>query len=312
MSDTSLTVLVTGASGFVGSHVAGALVEEGHDVRAMTRRPGDYAGPGNPVAGDMTDPDSLVAALEGVDAAYYLVHSLDSQDFEKQDAEAARAFAVAAARTGVKQIVYLGGLGTEDGDLSRHLRSRREVEGLLAGTGVPVTVMRAAIVVGHGGISWEMTRQLVDNLPMMATPPWVDTRTQPIALEDVVRYLVGVLDNEQALGRTFEVGGPDVLTYGEMMRRASVIQNGRDVPIVKVPLLSDKLTQAVTTELSSYWLSLFTQADRMTGRNLIESMSTEVVVTDDSIREVVPFEPMGYDDMVRVALSDRLREVGTL
>lgn len=312
MPDRSLTVLVTGASGFVGSHLARALVEEGHDVRAMTRRPEEYDGPGNPVAGDMTDPDSLVEALDGVDAAYYLVHSLDSQDFEEQDAEAARAFAVAAAQTGVKQIVYLGGLGAEDGDLSPHLRSRRQVEGLLAGTGVPVTVLRAAIVVGHGGISWEMTRQLVDNLPMMATPPWVDTRTQPIALEDVVRYLVGVLDNEQAHARTFEVGGPDVLTYGEMMRRASIIQNGRDVPIVKVPMLSDRLTQAVTTELSSYWLSMFTQADRMTGRNLIESMSTEVVVTDDSIREVVPFEPMGYDDMVRVALSDRLREVGTL
>ncbi len=312
MSDRGLTVLVTGASGFVGSHVARALVEEGHDVRAMTRRPEQYDGPGNPVAGDVADPESLESALEGVDAAYYLVHSLSSQDFEKQDADAARAFAVAAAQTGVKQIVYLGGLGVEDGKLSPHLRSRRQVEGLLAGTGVPVTVLRAAIVVGHGGISWEMTRQLVDNLPMMATPPWVDTRTQPIALEDVIRYLVGVLANEKALGRTFEVGGPDVLTYGEMMRRASVIQNGRDVPIVKVPMLPDRLTRAVTTEMSSYWLSLFTDADRMTGRNLIESMSTEVVVTDDSVKEVVPFEPMGYDDMVRAALSDRLREVGTL
>ena len=312
MSDRNLTVLVTGASGFVGSHVARALVEEGHDVRAMTRRPESYAGPGNPVAGDVADADSLLEALTGVDAAYYLVHALDSQDFEKQDAEAARAFAVAAARTGVKQIVYLGGLGADDADLSPHLRSRREVEGLLAGTGVPVTVLRAAIVVGHGGISWEMTRQLVDNLPVMATPPWAETKTQPIALEDVVRYLVGVLDNEKAMDRTFEVGGPDVLTYGEMMRRASTIQNGRDVPIVKVPMLSDRLTRAVTTEVSSYWLSMFTDADRMTGRNLIESMSTEVVVSDDSIREVVPFEPMGYDDMVRVALSDRLREVGTL
>ncbi|HEX4977168.1 MAG TPA: NAD(P)H-binding protein [Nocardioides sp.] len=312
MADRGLTVLVTGASGFVGSHLARALVEEGHDVRAMTRRPEEYDGPGHPVAGDMSDPDSLVAALDGVDAAYYLVHSLASQDFEKQDAEAARAFAVAAARTGVKQIVYLGGLGAEDGELSPHLRSRRQVEGLLAGTGVPVTVLRAAIVVGHGGISWEMTRQLVDNLPVMATPPWAETRTQPIALEDTIRYLVGVLDNEQALDRTFEIGGPDVLTYGEMMRRASVIQNGRDVPIVKVPMLSDRVTRAVTTELSSYWLSLFTDADRMTGRNLVESMGTEVVVTDDTVREVVPFEPMGYDDMVRVALSDRLREVGTL
>jgi uncharacterized protein YbjT (DUF2867 family) len=307
-----LTVLVTGASGFVGSHVARTLVDEGHDVRAMTRRPESYEGAGKPVAGDVAEPDSLLGALDGVDAAYYLVHALDSHDFERTDAEAARAFAVAAARTGVKQIVYLGGLGSEDGELSPHLRSRREVEGLLAGTGVPLTVLRAAIVVGHGGISWEMTRQLVANLPAMATPPWVDTRTQPIALQDVVRYLVGVLDNEQAVGRTFEIGGPDVLTYGEMMQRVSVIQNGRGLPVVKVPMLSDRVTQAVTTELSSYWLSLFTEADRTTGRNLIESMSTEVIVSDDSIREVVPLDPMGYDDMVRVALSDRLREVGTL
>lgn len=305
-------MLVTGATGFVGARVAAALVEEGHDVRAMTRRPDSYDGPGTPVAGDVSDPASLVKALDGADAAYYFVHSLGSHDFVRADAEAARAFAVAAAQTGVQQIIYLGGLGSEDAELSPHLRSRREVEGLLAGTGVPVTVLRAAIVVGHGGISWEMTRQLVDNLPLMATPPWVDTRTQPIAVTDVVRYLVAVLGREEAVGRTFEVGGADVLTYGEMMQRAASIQNGRDVPIVKVPMLSDRMTRAVTTELSSYWLSLFTDADRMTGRNLVQSMSTEVVVGDESIRSVVPFEPMGYDAMVREALAERLREVGTL
>jgi uncharacterized protein YbjT (DUF2867 family) len=256
------------------------------------------------VAGDVFDAATLGPALQGVDVAYYLVHSLDADDFERLDAEAATAFGRAAAEAGVRQIVYLGGLG-EDGDsLSPHLRSRRQVEQLLGEAGVPVTVLRAAIVVGHGGISWEITRQLVKNLPAMVAPHWVGTRTQPIALPDVVRYLVGVLDHPDAIGRVFEIGGTEVLTYRDMLRRAAKIQNGRDVPIVVVPVL--------TPQLSSQWLALVTDVDARTGRNLIESMDTEVVVGDDSIREVVPFEPMGYDDMVREALADRLRDTGSL
>lgn len=287
---------MTGASGFVGSRLCRALEEAGHDVSAMTRNPDGYSGAGTAVRGDMDDHASLAAAVRGCDAAYYLVHSLDSSDFEARDARAAEAFATAAGEAGLSQITYLGGLGDDDDDLSAHLRSRREVERLLRAGEVPVTVLRAGIVVGHGGVSWEMTRQLVAHLPAMITPRWVHTRTQPIAIADVVRYLVGVLGNDEAKGRTFDVGGPDVLEYIEMLRRVADIQ-GRRMLIVPVPVLSPSL--------SSHWLSLVTDVDTQTGRSLIDSMSNEVVVRDDSITRVVPFEPMSYDQAVLTALGER-------
>jgi uncharacterized protein YbjT (DUF2867 family) len=291
------TVLVTGATGFIGRRLVPALVADGHTVRAMTRRPEAYDGEGEAVGADVMDPASLTAALEGVDVAVYLVHSLDDPDFERKDAEAARNVSKAAATAGVRQIIYMGGLGADDDDLSAHLRSRREVEGLLGQDGVPVTVLRAAIVVGHGGISWEITRQLVKNLPAMIVPKWVGTRTQPIALDDVIRYIAGVVDNEKAIDRVFEIGGTEQLTYLDMMKVAAELINGRKIPVVPVPVL--------TPRLSSYWLALVTDVDATTGRNLIDSMSTQVVVTDTSIRDVVPFEPLSYEESVRRALADR-------
>ncbi|WP_299953047.1 NAD(P)H-binding protein [uncultured Modestobacter sp.] len=294
-----MRVLVTGASGFVGSRLCVALEEAGHEVRAMTRHPDTYPGAGTPVRADVGDESLLRDALADCEAAYYLVHSLDSADFQDKDAAAARSFARAAADAGVGRIVYLGGLGNDADDLSPHLRSRRQVERLLGETGVPVTVLRAGIVVGHGGVSWEMTRQLVAHLPAMITPRWVHTRTQPIAIADVVRYLVGVLEAPEAEGRVFEVGGPEVLEYLEMLTRVADIQ-GRRLLIVPVPLL--------TPHLSSRWLSLITDVDLQTGRSLIDSMTNEVVVRDDSIRAVVPFEPMSYDDAVLTALGERARE----
>ena len=290
-------VLVAGATGFVGRRLVRVLVEQGHEVRAMTRRPEAYDGPGTPVGADVSDPESLIDALADIDVAVYLVHSLDHEDFEKRDAAAARAFGAAAAGSGVRQIVYLGGLGDDDADLSAHLRSRREVEGLLGQGGVPVTVLRAAIVVGHGGISWELTRQLVKNLPAMVVPRWTSTRTQPIALDDVVAYLAGVIDEEKALGRVFEIGGPEVMTYRKMLQIASEEMSGNQLPIVPVPVM--------TPRLSSYWLALVTDVDVTTGRNLIDSMDTEVVVTDHSIRDVVPLEPLDYRESVRRALAQR-------
>jgi uncharacterized protein YbjT (DUF2867 family) len=294
-----MTVLVAGASGFVGRRLCPALIAAGHDVRAMTRHPESYTGPGTPVPGDVHDPVGLADALTGCATAYYLVHSLDRGDFARRDAAGAQAFGAAAAAARVQRIVYLGGLGDERDRLSAHLRSRREVEGLLATGGVPVTTLRAGIIIGNGGISWELTRQLVEHLPVMVTPNWVRTRTQPIAIDDVVRYLIAALDLPQLGSRTFDIGGPEVLQYHTMLRRVAAIER-RPLLILPVPLLSPRL--------SSLWLSLVTDIDTATGRALVDSMTNEVVVRDDAIRRLVPFEPISYDAAVRQALRERTQQ----
>ena len=291
-----MRVLVAGASGFVGQRLCPALDRAGHQVVAMTRHPGGYTGVGRPVYGDVHDRTTLDSALAGCEAAYYLVHSLSDPDFERKDAAAAVAFGHAAARAGLSRIVYLGGLGDDDDALSAHLRSRRTVEKLLGSAGVPLTVIRAGIIIGHGGISWELTRQLVEHLPAMITPRWVATRTQPIAVDDIVRYLVEVLARPECAGRVLEAGGPEVLQYATMLRRVAAIE-GRPLPILPVPLLSPRL--------SSLWLTLVTDVDIATGRALVDSMTNEVIVRDNSIRYLIPFDPMPYDDAVRTTLSER-------
>jgi uncharacterized protein YbjT (DUF2867 family) len=291
-----MKILVAGASGFVGRRLATALTSGGHDVMAMTRHPDRYAGAGAPVRGDVSDPASLGPAMAGCETAYYLVHSLSEADFERKDADAAVAFGAAAARSGLQRIIYLGGLGDETDMLSAHLRSRRDVERLLGSAGTPVTVIRAGIIIGHGGISWELTRQLVEHLPAMITPKWVATRAQPIAVDDVVRYLLGVLTLPETAGRVFEAGGPEVLRYATMLRRVAAIER-RPLPILAVPLLSPRL--------SSLWLALVTDVDTATARALIDSMTNEVIVRDHSIRDLIPFDPLPYDDAVRQALTER-------
>jgi uncharacterized protein YbjT (DUF2867 family) len=229
------------------------------------------------------------------------VHSIGSGgDWQRGDARAALHFREAAAAAGVRQIVYLGGLGDDADHLSPHLRSRRAVEGFLDSHGVPVLTLRAGIIVGHGGISWELTRQLVEHLPLMVTPRWVTTRTQPIAIDDVVRYLVAAPQLAIDESRAFDIGGPEVLQYVTMLRTVARIER-RPLVVLPVPLLSPSL--------SSRWLSLVTDIDTPTGRALVDSMTNEVVVHDTAIRSLVPFEPMPYETAARQALAERRRDV---
>lgn len=295
-----MKILVTGATGFVGSHLCVALDAAGHDVTAMTRRPGAYSGRGRPVGADVSDPSSLSGALAGQDAAYYLVHSLDTPDFADRDRSGAAAFAAAAADAGVGQLIYLGGLGADGDHLSAHLRSRREVEEVL-GSRAPTTVLRAGIVIGDGGISWEILCQLIERLPVMITPRWVQTRCQPVALADCLVLLTAVLARDDTIGETFEIGGPDALTYRSMLETVADLTNRRRL-ILPVPVLSPGL--------SSHWLRLITDVDLSTARALVDSMTNEVVVHDDRINSLVGHRPMSFRDAAQVALADRRRRQG--
>lgn len=307
MTSSAAPVLVAGASGFIGARLCPALRDAGRTVRPMTRRPDSYPGVGHAVYGDVQDPASLRVALDGCDAGYYLVHSLHDADFSRRDAEAALAFGRAAAEAGLRRIVYLGGLGDDSTRLSEHLRSRREVERLLGAAGVPVTTLRAGIVLGPGGISWELTRQLVRRVPAMLAPSWVRTRTQPIALDDAVRYLVGVLDLPEAAGRAFDIGGPEVVSYADLVRRVGEIMD-RPTLVLPVPLLGRLMTPPLSwLWLAPHWVSLglalATDVDIPTGRALISSMNNEMVMTEHRIHSLVPFEPMDLDRAVLAALG---------
>lgn len=296
------TVAIVGASGYVGGRLLDAMIGSGRfSVRAIARTPSklmqakaESGGRLTVCRGDVSESDSLEEALRGAEAAYYLVHSMGSGPrFHETDLQGARNFGAACAAAGVGRIIYLSGLGADDEDLSEHLSSRHATGAALRESGLPVTELRAAIIVGSGSASFEIIRDLSHKLPVMVTPRWVRSRCEPIGIRDVIAYLIGVLDEPRSLGETLEIGGGDVLSYAEMMRVCATEQ-GRRCRILTVPVL--------TPRLSSYWLHLVTSVDMSIARPLIDGLRNDVVCTDTRIRGWIPLQLADYRTSVQRAI----------
>lgn len=306
MSDHPETgrVLLTGATGYIGGRLLPVLEESGRPVRCLARRPDHLRtktdGSTEIVGGDLLDRASLAPALDGVDTAYYLVHSMGSSgDFEEQDRTAAANFASAAGDAGVRRIVYLGGLGSGD-DLSPHLRSRQEVGRILRRSSVPTVELRASIVIGSGSLSFEIIRALVEKLPVMITPRWVRTPTQPIAVEDLVDYLASALDLPAGTAGIFEIGGADRVSYRDLLNEYAR-QRGLHRTMISVPFL--------TPRLSSLWLGLVTPVNARIGRDLIEGLRNPTVVTDDRALRTFDVRPRGIREAIARARANEDREL---
>ena len=300
MGSTAERVLIAGATGYIGGKLARRLCDSDLPVRCMARRPdsaGDLKAAGcEVVKGDVLEPDTLGPALEEVGVAYYLVHSMGrggDGDFEELDRRGAENFARAAADAGVRQIVYLGGLGE---GRSKHLRSRQETAEALASTGVPLTYLRAAVVLGGGSESFQTVYHLVKRLPAMVTPKWTTTRTQPIAVDDVISYLAAARGEGEWVGREIQIAGPDVTTYGGMMEVMADAIGKRRPLMIRVPIL--------TPRLSSLWIGLVTPVDTGVARPLVEGLSTETVITDPSGMAMFGIEPTGMVEAMKSAVAE--------
>jgi uncharacterized protein YbjT (DUF2867 family) len=296
-------VLLTGATGYIGGRLWRLLERQGYRVRCLARRPEvlrQKVGPSTDVvAGDVLNLPSLDIALRGVDAAYYLVHSMGSRSFEEADRTAARNFGQAAKAAGVRRLVYVGGLGSEDEVLSPHLRSRHEVGRILRESGVPVLEFRASIVIGPGSLSFEMIRSLVERLPIMITPRWVNVTAQPIAIDDLLEYLLAALRLPVSQYRVYEIGGADQVCYADIMR-AYARERGLRLRLLSVPVL--------TPYLSSLWLGLVTPLYARVGRKLIESIIHPTVVRDAAAITTFAVRPIGIEEAIRRAVAREEQE----
>lgn len=297
-------ILLTGATGYVGGRLLTRLLEQGYRVRCLARQADHLrhrvrAGV-EVVSGDVTDAASLAPALSGVDAAFYLVHSMgDGSEFEAREALGATCFASAALAAGVRRIVYLGGLGDEQSDLSPHLRSRQQVGRILRESGVPTVELRASVVIGSGSLSFELVRALTEHLPIMITPRWVSVMAQPIGIQDLLAYLTAALEVPLTKSVVVEIGGADQVSYLEMMREYAR-QRGLRRVMVRVPLL--------TPRLSSLWLGLVTPVYARVGRKLVESIRHPTVVTTDVAARMFAIRPAGLAESMRAAMANEDRE----
>jgi len=293
-------VLLTGGSGYVGGRLIPLLEQQPVVLRCLARNPDKLRSfvkePTQIVRGDVLDASSLDEALQGVHTAYYLVHLMSgSKDFEKEDRLAATNFAQAAKKAGVRRLIYLGGLGDDaDPKLSPHLRSRHEVGQILRNSGVETIEFRASLVIGTGSLSFDLVKSLTDRLPVMLCPRWLTTPTQPIAVDDVLAYLLAAKELPPGDSRIFEIGSPDVTTYGGMIREYAR-QKGLRRWLISVPVL--------TPYLSSLWLALVTPASFEVGRHLIEGLKNPTVVLDRSALDVFPIRPMGIREAIQKALA---------
>ena len=297
------TVLLTGATGYIGGRLLPCLEASGHHVRCLARDPGRLAGRAAAstelVQGDCLDAASLDAALAGVDSAFYLVHSMTTRrDFAAADRRAAENFGRAAANAGVRRIIYLGGLSDASESLSPHLHSRNETGDILRASGVPVVEFKASIVIGAGSLSFEMIRALVERLPVMICPRWIRTTTQPIAVDDLLAYLLAALDLPDGGSQVFEIGGPDVVSYGDLMREYAR-QRGLHRWFIPVPLL--------TPRLSGMWLALVTPAHARVGRALVEGLRNSTAVRSDAARRLIPLRPRALAEAIASAIDDKSR-----